>query len=276
MQFEDWEKIHHYCMGKACVYESRPFGKYPICYRIAGKIFCQLSPEPDWYKATLKTNPDAADFYRHAYPGVIVRGYHCPPVQQPYWNTVTLSEVSEELVFQMIDEAYDEVVRHLAKKEQKRILEKEKFVFQKTDGRNPDFVALCKKLDEKLDELVGTTFQRDKYAKYNTLESIHDVLVIYKDGVPVGAGSYKVYDEETVEIKRVFIDEAYGGLGLGRDLLLRLEADARIKGYRYGVLETGEPLVTASALYKKLGYKVIPNYGQYKDMPESVCMKKRL
>ena len=276
MQLEDWEKIHDYCMEKPCVYESRPFGKYPICYRISGKIFCQLSPEKEWYKATLKTHPDAADFYRQAYPGIVVRGYHCPPVQQPYWNTVSLSEVSEELVFQMIDEAYAEVVGHLTKKEQKRIPEREQFVFQKTDGKNPDFVELCRRLDENLDELVGKKFQRDKYAKYNTLESIQDVLVIYKDGVPVGAGSYKFYDEETVEIKRVFLDQTYRDLGLGRDLLLRLEADARIKGFRYGVLETGEPLVAASALYKKLGYKVIPNYGQYKDMPESVCMQKKL
>lgn len=28
--------------------------------------------------------------------------------------------------------------------------------------------------------------------------------------------------------------------------------------------------------YRKIGYKVIPNYGQYKDMPESVCMRKEL
>lgn len=276
MQNKDWKKIHHYCMEKPCVYESRPFGKFPICYRVSGKIFCQLSPEEDWYKATLKTNPDAADFYRQAYPGMIVRGYHCPPVQQPYWNTVTLSEAPEKLVFQMIDEAYEEVVKRLTKKERSRILGKSQFVFQKTDGNNPDFIELCKALDENLDEIVGGRFQRSQYVQYNTLESIHDVIIIYKDGVPAGAGSYKFYDEETVEMKRIFIMKDYRGLGLGKELLLRLEADARIKGYRYGVLETGEPLVAASALYKKNGYKVIPNYGQYRDMTDSVCMQKRL
>ena len=55
-----------------------------------------------------------------------------------------------------------------------------------------------------------------------------------------------------------------------------LENAAREQGYRYLILESGEPLVAAMALYRKIGYKVIPNYGQYKDMPDSICMKKKL
>lgn len=51
---------------------------------------------------------------------------------------------------------------------------------------------------------------------------------------------------------------------------------AREQGYRYLILESGEPLVAAMALYRKLGYEIIPNYGQYKDMPDSICMKKKL
>ena len=93
MELNDWQEIHDYCMAKPCAYETRPFGEYPICYRLAGKIFAQLTPKEDWFKVTLKTNPDAADFYRRAYPDVVVRGYHCPPVQQPYWNTIDLDSL---------------------------------------------------------------------------------------------------------------------------------------------------------------------------------------
>lgn len=113
MKFDDWQEIHDYCMAKPCAYETRPFGEYPICYRLAGKIFAQLIPKEDWFKVTLKTNPDAADFYRRAYPGVVVRGYHCPPVQQPYWNTIDLNQFDKDKLFQMIDEAYDEILKHL-------------------------------------------------------------------------------------------------------------------------------------------------------------------
>ncbi len=91
----------------------------------------------EWKK--IHTNPNAADFYRRMYPGVVVRGYHCPPVQQPYWNTIELEQ----------------------------------------------------------------------------------------------------FDEETAELKRVFVDRDYRGKGIAKELLRRIEADARISGYRFMVLETG-------------------------------------
>lgn len=55
-----------------------------------------------------------------------------------------------------------------------------------------------------------------------------------------------------------------------------LENVAKAKGYRYLILESGEPLVAAMALYKNIGYVTIPNYGPYIDMPDSICMKKKL
>ncbi len=42
------------------------------------------------------------------------------------------------------------------------------------------------------------------------------------------------------------------------------------------ILETGELLAESCAVYKKLGFKVIPNYSPYVDMPESLCMAKNL
>lgn len=55
-----------------------------------------------------------------------------------------------------------------------------------------------------------------------------------------------------------------------------LENAAREQGYRYLVLESGKPLVAAMTLHRKIGYEIIPNYGQYKDMPDFICMKKKL
>ena len=55
-----------------------------------------------------------------------------------------------------------------------------------------------------------------------------------------------------------------------------LEGAARDQGSRYLILESGEPLVAAMALYRKIGYAIISNYGQYKDMPDSICIKKKL
>lgn len=277
MKYMEREEIHKYCMSKPCAYETAPFGANPICYKVAGKIFAQLNNDESFFKMTLKTNPEAADFYRQAFPKVIVRGYHCPPVQQPYWNTIDLYALSDKaLLFQMIDEAYSEVIQGLTKKEQRKIPILSEFEFVKTDGTNEEFVYLCEKLDENLEEIVAGKIQRQKYVKYNQLDSIHDVILVRKNGVAIGCGAYKFYDKETAEIKRVFLDKSYRKCGVGKELLRRLEADAKISGFRYAILETGELLAEATGLYNKMGYKVIPNYGQYVDMPESLCMSKKL
>ena len=70
--------------------------------------------------------------------------------------------------------------------------------------------------------------------------------------------------------------EEYRGNQIGRQLMESLEQMARDKGYSYFILESGEPLVAAMRLYRSLGYEVIPNYGQYVNMTDSVCMKKKL
>jgi GNAT superfamily N-acetyltransferase len=143
-----------------------------------------------------------------------------------------------------------------------------------TNGTNPDFVMLCNQLDEYLFEIVGGEKQRKQYSQYNTLEDIHDVVLAYEKDLPVACASFKFHDTGTAEVKRVFIREEYRGKGLSKQLMAELEKQAKKKGYLKLILETGGHLSTAIASYKKAGYFVIPNYGQYQNMKESVCMQK--
>ena len=145
-----------------------------------------------------------------------------------------------------------------------------------TDGRDRNFIELCHELDDFLNEIVGGEENRAEYLQYNKLDDIHDVVVAYENDVPVGSASFKKYDDECAEVKRVFVKKEYRGRGISNILMKMLEERAREKGFKYFILESGEPLVSAMALYRKSGYKVIPNYGQYVDMEESVCMKKKL
>ena len=56
------------------------------------------------------------EFYRQLYPGVVVRGYHCPPVQQPYFNTFPLDgQVPDDMIAEMIEHSYQTVVGKLPK-----------------------------------------------------------------------------------------------------------------------------------------------------------------
>lgn len=119
------EDIMEYCKNKHKAIETFPFGDVPICYKLNGKIFAQLYPYEYDYKITLKCTADAGQFYRMAYPEKVVRGYHCPPVQKPYWNTIYLEDFPDEELLNMIDLAYDTVFSKLSKNEQKEIVEDE-------------------------------------------------------------------------------------------------------------------------------------------------------
>lgn len=119
----DISDIISYCSSKYKAYIDYPFGELPICFKLNGKIFAQLYPNQNDYKITLKCDPEYGDFYRQAYPGIVVRGYHCPPVQQPFWNTVYIDSISSDELLNMIDHAYEQVLKSFPKKIQKEIIE---------------------------------------------------------------------------------------------------------------------------------------------------------
>ena len=122
------QEIIDYCLKKPGAYLDYPFGpdfavvKVKAASREKGKIFAQpfmLCGEP---KVTLNCTPDTADFYRSVYPGAVVRGWHCPPVMHPYFNTVSLDgAVPDEELLRMIDQAYAAVVAKMPKYIQKEI-----------------------------------------------------------------------------------------------------------------------------------------------------------
>ncbi len=145
-----------------------------------------------------------------------------------------------------------------------------------TDGNDKRFVNLCHELDDFLNEIIGGEKQREKYNQYNNLKDIHDVLLVIDNGQVVGCGSFKKYDKKVAEIKRVFVKKEYRKKGLAKFIMQTLEQKAMENGYSKLILETGNVLKDAIKLYSGIGYNVIENYGQYVDMPESICMGKLL
>ena len=144
--------------------------------------------------------------------------------------------------------------------------------FVRCDGTQKDFIENCKLLDQDLDARVGRVIQRDKYTQYNLLDQIHEAIVVYRDENPIGGGAIRRYDESIVELKRVFVIPEEQGIGIGTMLVTKLIEWARELGYQQMILETGVLLSESCHVYKKLGFEVIPNYGPYADMPESLCM----
>lgn len=116
------EEILAYALTKIGAYLDYPFGEIPICVKVEGKIFVELYPESTDYKITLRCEPMLADFYRQQYPDVVVRGYHCPPVQQPYKNTIYIEQIDEKMLFDMIDHSYSQVIARMTKKQRFKVL----------------------------------------------------------------------------------------------------------------------------------------------------------
>jgi predicted DNA-binding protein (MmcQ/YjbR family) len=115
------KELVQYCCHKKKSYIDFPFGKEPVCIKVKGKIFAEIYPEESNYKITLKCEPTLADFFRRQYPDIVVRGYHCPPVQQPHRNTVWVDKIDDWVLYGMIDHSYEQVVKSFSKKVQKDI-----------------------------------------------------------------------------------------------------------------------------------------------------------
>lgn len=146
--------------------------------------------------------------------------------------------------------------------------------FIKTDNTNLDFQNLVIELDAYLKVTDGD--DHDFYNQFNGLEKLKHALVVYKDNLPIGCGAFREFDASTVEVKRMYLQPNHRGSGIATEILNSLEAWAKEEGYQRCILETGDRQVEAVKFYHKMGYKRIPNYGQYAQMDNSNCFEKHL
>ncbi len=145
---------------------------------------------------------------------------------------------------------------------------------ERTNAGNADFRNLVTELDKDLSLRDGE--DHSFFAQFNKIDHIQYVVVAYQNDAPVGCGAMKPYDENTMEIKRMFVPLSHRGQGIASLVLAALEKWCGEIGYNRCILETGEKQPEAIRLYHKNHYRVIPNFGQYADVAGSVCFEKRL
>ncbi len=144
----------------------------------------------------------------------------------------------------------------------------------RTNSSNDDFKALVAALDAELAERDGE--DHAFYDQFNQIDMIKYALVLYDEKIAVACGAIKKIGENAMEVKRMYTLPDHRGRGHASRLLFELENWSREMGYAKCVLETGKRQPEAIALYKKNGYQVIPNYGQYRGVGNSVCFEKVL
>lgn len=143
---------------------------------------------------------------------------------------------------------------------------------ERTDSENPDFRDLVKSLDAELAIRDGD--EHEFYDQFNKIDAIKYAVVVYQDKKACGCGALKEMAPNLVEVKRMFVLQAYRGKGFATTILNELEKWAVELSYGKCILETGKKQPEAIRLYLKNHYKIIPNYGQYAGIENSVCFEK--
>jgi putative acetyltransferase len=145
---------------------------------------------------------------------------------------------------------------------------------KRTNSEDKHFHLLVDHLNKDLQDRYGAL--QDFYSRFNSIQNLPTVVIAYAEDVPVGCGCFKHYDDDSVEVKRMYVSNEQRGKGIGGAILAELEQWAAELSIGTMVLETGNNQPEAIHLYKKMGYTVIPNYGQYSGMETSICMEKKL
>ena len=105
----------------------------------------------------------------------------------------------------------------------------------RTDAKNPDFIRLISELDAYLKVTDGE--DHEFYNQFNGLDNIKNVVIAYKDKQAIGCGAFKKFDDETAEIKRMYVKINHRGYGIAQAILNSLELWASEKDFKKCILE---------------------------------------
>ena len=142
-----------------------------------------------------------------------------------------------------------------------------------TNEKDERFIELVKELDNEYFQIHGDIVR--KYDEYNDLDDPHIVILALNWGKPIACASFRLFDKDTIEIKRVYVKRRYRRKGIAYKLVKQLEKLAIEENFRYSVIETGKDNTAAIRLYEKMGYETIDNFGFFEGDDLCICMKKQ-
>lgn len=128
-----------------------------------------------------------------------------------------------------------------------------------------------------LDGELGLTYAPEHRftVDFDSFEEMGGVfLVATHDDEPVACGALRPIDQQTTELKRMFVVQSHRGRGLAKEILRELENVAKTKGFNRILLETGDHQHAAMKLYESNGYHRIAPFGDYTTSPHSICYAK--
>jgi GNAT superfamily N-acetyltransferase len=93
--------------------------------------------------------------------------------------------------------------------------------FIRTDNNNEGFKKLIELLDQEL--LIRYGQEQRKLDKHNKIDNCSNVVLAIDNNIPIGCGCFKRYNEDTAEIKRMFVKATHRRRGISKTVLAELE-----------------------------------------------------
>lgn len=103
-------------------------------------------------------------------------------------------------------------------------------------------------------------FNKETYFKLMVPRNLDRLVVGYIEGDPVACGGYQLYDEETIELKNIYVKEDFRQRGYSCKILHSLEQKSLDYGFKYAVLILNKHQKAACNFCKRNNFKVTNNY----------------
>ena len=143
----------------------------------------------------------------------------------------------------------------------------------RTNSQNLEFKKLVQLLNSDLANRDGKTHP---LSKFNNISRIKYVVLILKKNIAIGCGAISKYDNDSMEIKRMYVSPEARGKRIGDKILSELENWSRELGSTKCLLFMGSKQPEAKKLYQRNNYDLIEKYGKLKDITDSICLAKDL
>jgi GNAT superfamily N-acetyltransferase len=135
-------------------------------------------------------------------------------------------------------------------------------------------ILLMEELSKSLEAITGDSGKSSFNSKDVCVPRSLFVIAYDQAGEAIGCGGIRPINESVAEVKRMFAKTKT--MGVGTEILVYLETQARKLGYSTLWLETRIINEQAVAFYKKRCYYPIPNYGKYVGNPQAICFEKKI
>jgi putative acetyltransferase len=126
-------------------------------------------------------------------------------------------------------------------------------------------IELVRELFEEYSQQIGVDLCVQNFeAELAGLPGNYDVILVAHDGDSVaGCVGVRAFRKAwgTAELKRLYVRQAYRGMGLGRQLTQAAIREASGRGYEWLRLDTLASMTAAIAMYRAMGFEEVAPVG---------------